>query len=95
VKHIQGSTGTVVRTPDRRLGDLGNKNVVIIGTKTQVAAAKRLIEAKLAEAVAAEVAAEEAREAAEQQSWDSKTSSKTGDAPVWQDAAADAEEDGW
>ena len=76
VRHIQGTTGATVRTPDRRLGQYMNKNVILVGSQAQVNAAKKMIDATLAEAEAEAAARASAAEEREQSQWDSKTASE-------------------
>jgi polyribonucleotide nucleotidyltransferase len=96
VRHIQGTTGATVRTPDRRLGEFMNKNVILIGTQSQVNAAKKMIESTLAEE-AAEAEAAAARQQAQQAEWDAKSADeKTEISPsAWEAPTEEAEEDGW
>jgi len=97
VRHIQGTTGATVRTPDRRLGQYMNKNVILVGSQAQVNAAKKMIDATLAEAEAEAAARASAAEEREQSQWDSKTASEKTEvqADAWEAPAVDAEEDGW
>ena len=97
VRHIQGTTGATVRTPDRRLGQYMNKNVILVGSAAQVRAATKMIEATLEEAEAEAAARASAAEEREQSQWDSSKASEKTEVPAaaWEAPAADAEEDGW